>query len=86
MAGLEVAELKGMTMSLTEDLPRPDRAEPLRIYRCGEAGFTDFGWRIPFLLSFVLLAVSLYIRVQMRESPLFAAIACAALTTRFRIT
>lgn len=30
------------------------------------------GWRIPFLLSFVLLAVSLYIRVRMQESPLFA--------------
>ena len=29
------------------------------------------GWRIPFLLSFVLLAVSLYIRVKMQESPLF---------------
>ena len=30
------------------------------------------GWRVPFLLSFVLLAVSLYIRLKMRESPLFA--------------
>jgi MFS family permease len=29
------------------------------------------GWRVPFLLSFVLLAVSLYIRVRMHESPLF---------------
>jgi MFS family permease len=38
----------------------------------GEADFADFGWRIPFLLSFFLLAVSLYIRVKMRESPLFA--------------
>jgi MFS family permease len=38
----------------------------------GEEEFTDFGWRVPFLLSFVLLAVSLYIRVQMKESPLFA--------------
>ena len=33
--------------------------------------FKSFGWRVPFLLSFVLLAVSLYIRVKMRESPLF---------------
>jgi MFS family permease len=37
----------------------------------GEEGFGEYGWRIPFLLSFVLLAVSLYIRVQMQESPLF---------------
>jgi MFS family permease len=34
--------------------------------------FKDFGWRIPFLASFFLLAVSLYIRVKMSESPLFA--------------
>jgi len=38
----------------------------------GEQDFGDYGWRIPFLLSFLLLAVSLYIRVRMRESPLFA--------------
>jgi len=37
----------------------------------GEAEFGDWGWRIPFLLSFLLLAVSLYIRVKMKESPLF---------------
>src|SRR5688500_14046905 len=38
----------------------------------GEATFQQYGWRIPFLLSFVLLIVSVYIRVKMRESPLFA--------------
>jgi MFS family permease len=38
----------------------------------GEAEFKLWGWRIPFLLSFVLLAVSMYIRVKMKESPLFA--------------
>jgi len=38
----------------------------------GEQAFADWGWRLPFLLSFLLLGVSLYIRVQMRESPLFA--------------
>jgi MFS family permease len=38
----------------------------------GEDTFGEWGWRIPFLLSFILLAVSLYIRVQMSESPLFA--------------
>lgn len=30
-----------MTMSLTEGLLWPDRAEPLRIYRCGDTGFTE---------------------------------------------
>jgi MFS family permease len=38
----------------------------------GAEGFRAFGWRIPFLASFVLLGVSLYIRLKMRESPLFA--------------
>ena len=38
----------------------------------GEAGFRSYGWRIPFLLSFLLLAVSMYIRYRMKESPVFA--------------
>ncbi|AGP37439.1 hypothetical protein SCE1572_24875 [Sorangium cellulosum So0157-2] len=38
----------------------------------GEADFKAFGWRVPFLLSFLLLAISLYIRVKMKESPLFS--------------
>ncbi len=38
----------------------------------GAERFKAFGWRVPFLLSFLLLAVSLYIRLRMSESPLFA--------------
>jgi MFS family permease len=37
----------------------------------GEEAFKSWGWRIPFLLSFVLLGVSVYIRLEMSESPLF---------------
>jgi len=37
----------------------------------GEEQFRAYGWRLPFLLSFVLLAISYYMRVKMRESPLF---------------
>ncbi len=33
--------------------------------------FAAWGWRIPFILSIVLLAISLYIRLQMKESPAF---------------
>jgi MFS family permease len=37
----------------------------------GEAEFGAWGWRIPFLLSAILLAVSLWIRLKLNESPLF---------------
>ena len=37
----------------------------------GEAAFADWGWRVPFLVSFLLLAVSVYIRLSMNESPAF---------------
>lgn len=33
--------------------------------------FNSWGWRIPFLFSIVLVAISVYIRLKMRESPLF---------------
>ena len=42
-----------------------------RIYY-GPDDFKEFGWRVPFLLSFILLGVSLYMRLQMDESPIFA--------------
>ena len=48
----------------------------IRIYM-GEEGFTKgtgwpiAGWRIPFLASILLLAISVYIRLQMQESPAF---------------
>ncbi len=38
----------------------------------GVAEFTAWGWRIPFLISAVLVAVSIYIRLKMNESPAFA--------------
>jgi MFS family permease len=38
----------------------------------GAVAFNDWGWRIPFLISSLLVAVSIYIRLRMAESPLFA--------------
>ena len=37
----------------------------------GDAVFDDWGWRIPFLISSILVAVSVYIRMQLHESPVF---------------
>jgi MFS family permease len=37
----------------------------------GEEAFQDWGWRVPFLVSVLLLAVSVWIRMSMNESPAF---------------
>ncbi|CAA9348801.1 MAG: Uncharacterized MFS-type transporter [uncultured Gemmatimonadaceae bacterium] len=48
----------------------------------GEAAFRAWGWRVPFLISLVLLAVSLYIRLRLRESPVFAALKAQGKTSK----
>jgi MFS family permease len=37
----------------------------------GKTAFADWGWRVPFLVSSLLLLVSVWIRMQMNESPAF---------------
>jgi len=37
----------------------------------GEAAFSDWGWRVPFLVSILLLGISVWIRLSMNESPAF---------------
>ena len=37
----------------------------------GEAAFADWGWRVPFIVSIALLGISVWIRLQMNESPAF---------------
>jgi len=46
-----------------------------------DADFKAYGWRIPFLLSLVLVSISLYIRMKMKESPIFASIKSAGMTS-----
>ena len=45
---------------------------PLRARPDERSDFKAYGWRIPFLLSVVLVSISLYIRMKMKESPIFA--------------
>jgi len=40
----------------------------------GKAAFEDWAWRVPFLLSIVLVAVGLYIRLGIMETPVFQAL------------
>ncbi|WP_345784818.1 MFS transporter [Roseisolibacter agri] len=48
----------------------------------GTAAFEAWGWRIPFLVSLALLGVSVWIRVRLNESPLFAAMKAEGKTSK----
>jgi MFS family permease len=43
--------------------------------------FAAYGWRIPFLISIILVLISLYIRLRMKESPIFAQLKSAGMTS-----
>src|SRR5688572_1772717 len=43
--------------------------------------FSAWGWRVPFVISIALVGVSLYIRLRMRESPIFEHIKGAGMTS-----
>ena len=43
--------------------------------------FSAWGWRIPFLASIILVSISLYIRLKMKESPIFTQIKSAGMTS-----
>src|SRR6202050_282963 len=43
--------------------------------------FSAYGWRIPFLISIVLVMISLYIRLKMKESPIFAQLKSSKMTS-----
>src|SRR5271170_2572830 len=43
--------------------------------------FSNWGWRIPFLASIILVTISLYIRLKMKESPIFTEIKSAGMTS-----
>src|SRR5246127_635420 len=43
--------------------------------------FSAWGWRIPFLASIILVSISLYIRLKMKESPIFTQIKTSGMTS-----
>jgi MFS family permease len=46
------------------------------------SNFQQWGWRLPFLLSLVFVGISLYIRIQMKESPIFTHIKATGTQSR----
>jgi len=43
--------------------------------------FSAWGWRVPFIISIFLVGISLYIRLRMKESPIFSQIKSAGMTS-----
>jgi len=52
----------------------------------GEEAFAAWGWRLPFLISIVLLAISLWIRLQLEESPVFRRMKAEGTTSKAPLT
>jgi MFS family permease len=52
----------------------------------GEEAFKAWGWRIPFLVSIVLLAISMWIRLQLAESPVFQKMKAEGATSKAPLT
>jgi MFS family permease len=48
----------------------------------GNQAFEEWAWRVPFLVSFLLVAVAIYIRLQLQETPIFQAIKARGQMTR----
>jgi MFS family permease len=47
-----------------------------------DEAFREWGWRLPFLLSLIMLAISIYIRLKLSESPVFRAMKEAGTTSK----
>src|SRR6202522_1187823 len=50
-------------------------------YSMSKDDFSAYGWRIPFLVSIILVLISLYIRLKMKESPIFAELKATGMTS-----
>ena len=52
----------------------------------GEEAFADWGWRVPFLVSVIMLVISVYIRLSMNESPAFVKMKAEGKTSKAPLT
>ena len=52
----------------------------------GEDAFADWGWRVPFLVSILLLGISIWIRLQLSESPAFQKMKSEGKTSKAPLT
>jgi MFS family permease len=52
----------------------------------GEEAFAAWGWRLPFIISIVLLGVSMWIRLQLEESPVFRQMKAEGSTSKAPLT
>ena len=50
-------------------------------FSMSKESFSNWGWRVPFLVSILLVSVSLYVRLKMQESPIFTQIKSAGMTS-----
>ena len=50
-------------------------------YALSDEAFRSWGWRVPFLISIFLVGISLYIRLKMKESPIFQQLKAAGMTS-----
>ncbi len=76
---IQITATLGLFLSLAVILAVQNTMSPDQFAGKAESGIA--GWRIPFLISIFLVAVSLYIRLRMKESPIFQHIKSAGMTS-----
>src|SRR5258705_10835824 len=55
-------------------------------YSMSKESFSNWGWRVPFLASILLVSISLYVRLKMKESPIFTQIKSAGMASTQPLT
>jgi MFS family permease len=79
---IQITATLGLFISLAVILAVQYAFEGIYGVDAGKAAFASWGWRIPFLLSLLLVGMSLYIRLRMKESPIFSTLKKEGKTSR----